>query len=249
MIAVLWQAFLARQYAVPLRPAGRLALFLTVWSIYIADRLLDVRGPAEIAESARHQFYRRHKHFAAGLLAVLLIAALTIAVLELRPIVLRNGLIPLGAVLVYLGALNVWGTGQVAKELVVAFVFTTGTFLVAWTNDPVSPATLLAPATAFFLLCLANLTAIEAWEWRELRDGAGPPHGTTQALVRYIRIWVPVFAAAALLTTGPWYRAIGLSAASMSALIYAGRRLPIELRRVLVDGVMLTPLWSLLSAR
>lgn len=243
LIAVTWQAFLAKCYAVPLRPAGRLALFLAVWAIYIADRLLDARHPATTVEAARHRFYRNHRRIATVLLAVSLAAALAIAAVWLRPAVLHNGLVPLAAVVVYLAALNLGGHRQVAKELVVAFVFTTGTFLVAWTNDPVSPLTLLAPAAAFFLLCLANLAAIEKWEWAELRLGAEPPHVTTRALVRNARVWIPLVALAALLRgSNPWYLAIGISAALTGVLLYAGERLRIEVRRVLVDAVLLTPL-------
>jgi len=243
LIAVLWQGFLAQRYAVPLRPAGRLALFLAVWAIYIADRVLDARRPAVTAEAARHRFYRRHRRFASTLLAALLVSAAAIAAVWLRPSVLRNGLVPLAAVVVYLAVLNLSGARQLAKELVVAFVFTAGTFLVAWTNDPVSPWTLLAPATAFFLLCLANLAAIEKWEWEELRRGAEPPHATTRAMVRAVRVWVPLLAVAALCRAGdPWYRAIGLSAAGIAALLYAGRRIAPETRRVLVDTALLSPL-------
>ena len=243
LIAVLWQGFLAQRFAVPLRPAGRLALFLAVWAIYIADRMLDARRPAVTAEAARHRFYRRHRRFASTLLAALLVSAAAIAAVWLRPSVLRNGLVPLAAVVVYLAVLNLSGARQLAKELVVAFVFTAGTFLVAWTNDPASPWLLLVPAAAFFLLCLANLAAIEKWEWEELRHGAEPPHATTRAMVRTARVWVPLLAVAALYRgADPWYRAIAISAAAIAVLLYAGRRIAPETRRVLVDAALLTPL-------
>ena len=243
IIAVLWQSFLAWRYSLLLRPSGRVTLFLAVWAIYIGDRLLDVRKPATTGESARHRFYRAHQKLATAVLGVVLAITAAITILDLRPAVLRNGLIPLSAVVAYLAILNFTKTRQVAKELVVAFVFTTGTFLVAWTNDPVSPLMLLAPASAFFLLCLANLTAIEAWEWTELRNGAEPPHGTTRALVRTVRIWVPAITVlTALRAADPWYLAIAFSAGAITLLLFIGRRASIELRRVLVDAAMLTPL-------
>jgi len=246
VVALVWQAFLAQRYELPLRLPGRIALFLTVWSIYIADRLLDVRRPAVGAEPARHRFYRRHRKLAMGLLAALLLADLAIAVLWLRPAVLLNGLVPLAAVLLYLIALNL-SHRQIAKELVVAFVFTTGTFLVAWTNDSASPVTLLAPAAAFLLLCLANLTGIETWEGEELRAGSAPPHVTTRALVRAARVWVPLLAAASLVKArDPWYLAITISAAAITGLLYAGRRISAEASRVLVDAAMLAPVFFLL---
>ena len=249
LIAVTWQAFVAQRYEVPLRPAGRLALFLAVWAIYIADRLLDARHPVTTAEAARHRFYRKHRQFTTVLLTVLVAASGVIAALWLRPAVWHNGLAPLAAVVVYLAALNLGGHRQIAKELVVAFVFTTGTFLVAWTNDPVSPLTLLAPAAAFFLLCLANLSAIEKWEWAELRLGGEPPHVTTRAMVRTARVWVPLLAVTALSRgRDPWYLAVGISAAFTAALLYSGGRLRIEARRALVDAVLLTPLLFLYTS-
>lgn len=45
-VALVWQDFLARTFGIPLRMPARLVLGLTVWAIYLGDRLLDVRGPA-----------------------------------------------------------------------------------------------------------------------------------------------------------------------------------------------------------
>jgi hypothetical protein len=44
LVALVWQDLLARCYGTLLLPAGRTVLGLTVWAIYIADRLMDVRG-------------------------------------------------------------------------------------------------------------------------------------------------------------------------------------------------------------
>jgi hypothetical protein len=249
LVAVTWQAFLAQRYAVPLRLTGRIELFLAVWAIYIADRLLDVRHPPTAQESVRHRFYRAHRGLAAAVLAALLAAALVIALLWLRPAVLRNGLVPLAAVVLYLAVLNIGGARRVAKELVVAFVFTSGTFLVAWTNDSDSPVTLLAPAAAFFLLSLANLAAIEKWEAAELRRDAPLPHVSTRVLARTAPVWVSLLAAVALVQAGDaWYLAIGISAAAIAALLFIDRRIRIEARRALVDAVLLTPLLFLYTS-
>jgi hypothetical protein len=245
LIAVVWQDFLSRSYAVPLRLPGRVALFLTVWAIYLGDRLLDARQPPVAAEPARHSFYRRHRAFAPALLAIVLAADALVTFGWLRPAIVVNGLIPFAAVLLYLGVLHVVGA-RIAKEPVVAFLFTAGTFLVAWTNDPASPIALLWPAAAFFALCLANLIAIESWEWRELRAEREPAHPLTRALARSIHVWAIALAVLALVFGhSPWYRAIALSAAAISGLVLVGRALPLELRRVLVDVALLTPLlWA-----
>ena len=45
LVAVLWQGFLAYRFSLPLRPAGRLVLGLTVWAIYFLDRLSTRENP------------------------------------------------------------------------------------------------------------------------------------------------------------------------------------------------------------
>jgi hypothetical protein len=58
VVALVWQDFLARCYPATLLLTGRAVLGLTVWAIYLADRLLDIRHPASAEESIRHEFYR-----------------------------------------------------------------------------------------------------------------------------------------------------------------------------------------------
>lgn len=62
LVAVLCQAALARAHKVALLPSVYGALFLTVWLIYVVDRVLDGFS-MEKAErlSPRHAFYRRHR--------------------------------------------------------------------------------------------------------------------------------------------------------------------------------------------
>ena len=252
LVAVLWQGFLAYRYALPLSLAGRLVLGLTVWVIYLLDRLLDARRPpanATSVEPARHRFYRRHKKLMASLLLGVACADAFIAALWLRPAVLRGGLIPFSGVLIYLAAFH--GTNQsfkLPKEIAAAILFTAGTFLTAWTAIPCP--SLAWPAVAFFMLCLANIIAIEAWEWRELHP---PPfdrqaiHPITRWLARTYLYWVPV-AVILCATAGrnEWYTSIAVSAAACAVLFWCGRRLSLDARRALVDGVLLSPLLFLI---
>ena len=74
LIAIVWQDFLARCFPSLLREPGRWALGLTVWAIYLADRLIDVRHPEAPVEPPRHRFYRRNRTLVPrALLAVALI--------------------------------------------------------------------------------------------------------------------------------------------------------------------------------
>src|SRR6185295_17351052 len=113
LVAVVWQDFLARVYPSVLRPAGRWALGLAVWAIYLADRLLDVRFPTSTEETSPHQFYRRNSQLARGALATTLSADLLIGFLWLRHAVFANGLVLSAGVITYLGAFPV---GQFATR-------------------------------------------------------------------------------------------------------------------------------------
>ncbi len=243
LVAVLWQGFLAYRFSIPLRPAGRLALGLTVWAIYLLDRLLDARKPSPLSEPARHRFYRRHSRFMTALLAIVIAVDAGIAIRWLRPAVLDNGLIPLAGVLAYLAIFHTSGWAiKFPKEVAAAMLFTAGTFLTAWTALP-RPA-LTWPAIAFFLLCLANIVAIEAWESRESIPAL---HPLTRWLTRTYLFWVPsAVIVCALLGREEWYASIAISGAACAMLFWFGRGLSLEARRVLVDGVLLTPLLFLM---
>jgi hypothetical protein len=243
LVAVLWQSFLAYQFSLPLHPAGRWTLGLTVWAIYLLDRLLDARKPAPVGqtpiEPARHRFYRRHRKPMMVLLMAAFIIDACVAILGLRPAILREGLIPLVGVLVYLAAFHISGKAfRIPKEIAAAILFTAGTFLIAWATLPCPE--LIWAASAFFTLCLANMIAIEAWERCELR-------GPAQWLANKYLFWVPA-AVIACVSAGRnhWYTSIAISSGACALLFWAGRRLSLDARRALVDGVLLSPLLFLL---
>lgn len=243
LVAVLWQGLLAYQFSLPLRPAWRIELGLTVWAIYILDRLLDARKPllnAATREPARHRFYRRHSQPMAVLLAVVLGADAAIAILCLRPAVLRDGLIPLAGVVVYLAIFHISAkAGKIPKEIAASILFTVGTFLTAWITLPCSE--LAWAASAFFVLCLANMIAIEAWERRDL-------HGPARWLARRYLYWVPAAVIlCAVVGHNDFYGSIAISAGACAVLFWLGRGLPLDARRALVDGVLLSPLLFLIT--
>jgi hypothetical protein len=247
LVAVLWQGFLAYRFSLPLRPAGRLVLGLTVWAIYLLDRLLDARKIPSFIEPARHRYYRRHSKLMTALLAVVISADAAIAILWLRPAVLHDGLIPLAGVLAYLAIFHIAGESvKLPKEIAAAILFTAGTFLTAWAALP-GPG-LTWPAVAFCMLCLANIVAIEAWEWRELPSAEFlAPHPCTRWLARTYLLWVPAAViVCAVLGRNEWYASIAVSAGACAVLFWFGRRLPLEARRALVDGVLLSPLLFLI---
>src|ERR1700732_3396400 len=122
LVAVVWQALIARSFGIQLRPAASVILFLTVWAIYLADRLLDTRKPPAAAESLRHQFYRRYRTPALTLLAAVLIADVILTLIWLRPAVFHNGLYAFGGVSLYFAMVH-WTGLKLPKELAVSLLF------------------------------------------------------------------------------------------------------------------------------
>lgn len=229
MVALVWQDFVARCYPSMLRPAGRWTLGLTVWAIYLADRLIDVRQPATEGESSRHRFYRRHRLLSGGLLAAAIIADVSIAIYWLRPVVLSTGLIVAASVVSYLGLFALLRIGREwSKRFCAAILFTAGVFLVAWTST--AHAILIGPAAAFCLLCLYNLVLVDDVQRRQF--------------TRYRALWIlPLIWLAAWWFGGAqWYTAVALSVTGLAVLDLTSRSLSEDARRVLADAVLLTPL-------
>lgn len=229
-MAVVWQDFLQRCFPSMLRPAGRLTLGLTVWAIYLADRLIDARHPAQPHEPSRHLFYRDHRRTAIVLLAAVTVVDALIATLWLRPAVLSTGLWVAAAVVTYLGLFALLRVGRErSKRFCAATLFTAGVFLVGWTSNPHSMSALMRPAFAFGALCLYNLILVDGWEQR---------HFTGRAAW-----WAfPLACAVFWLGDSRWYGAIALSAAGLAALDLTKGKFSADARHVLADAVLLTPL-------
>jgi hypothetical protein len=231
IVALVWQDFLMRCYPALLRAPARWVLGLTVWAIYLADRLLDAQHPAADNETARHRFYRRHMRSAMGLLILVGIADGAIAILGLRPDVLLSGLFIAACVLLYLALFALWRIGVKRwKHPSAALLFTVGVFLVEWIRTADPARTLTRPAAVFCALCFGNLILIESWE---------------QGWLAAPRVWMlmPILiAACAVLGDTRWYLAVSASAFGLAILDLSGGRMDATVRHVLADALLLTPL-------
>ncbi len=230
-MALVWQDFLARCFSVPLLPQGRLTLLLTVWAIYLGDRLLDVRTRARGIETGPHRFCRENRAAATALLIAVLFADLAVCLVwVLRP-VFWNGVAVFAGVALYFEAFPVRRWSGIGKRMAAAGLFTLGVFLIPWTRLEGAGRTLAWPAVAFGVLCLANLLLIQAWERRECQRA------------RALGVMMAVLAAACLLAQMPlWYLAAALASAGLAALAFLGNRLERDVRRVMADAVLLSPL-------
>lgn len=86
LVAVLWQWALAQAYGVKMDPITYSTLGLSVWLIYVVDRVLDTRSvDGDQVLSARHLYYRQHYRFYAWGAIPIVVAFLTYRVFTSLP--------------------------------------------------------------------------------------------------------------------------------------------------------------------
>lgn len=258
VIALLWQGFLAASMHVSLTFAGRAVLGLAVWSVYIADRLLDVRRHGNAIISARHRFHQEHPKLMAGLLAVAISGAAVITFLQARIALVRGGAVVAVCVLLYFALIHRANSfARVPKEIAVALVFACGIILAPWTRTQYKES-LLVEGAALFLACVANTVAIEVFEWRRLRQmRGGAPHPLTIMIGRHYAAFcatamagcTSVFAIQAG-EARPILLAVALSVLALLCLVRIQHRLSPDAFRVLADAALLSPIpvWLLWPA-
>jgi hypothetical protein len=238
LVAVLWQTLFLRCLGAPVRWIPAAVLFLAVWLIYVADRILDTfRGPSL---AARHLFYRRYFRPMLILWCCVLPGAAILAAGGLTGPVLVRGFGLLAAVGVYLIAVHALGSDVPRaglKETAVALLFALGTSLPAW--DFIRNWSDALTVVLFSALCWLNCVAIEQWE-----DGPG----------RWSIGRIAAFAALLGLLLLHRHRPILASAEALSlfALTLLDRyrgRLSKDALRVLADAALLTPLLFLPAFR
>lgn len=251
-IAFLWLRFFAETMHLYIEPTAGVALALTVWLIYVGDRLLDGWDiDAGEAIPARHEFYRIHRKPLAA--AVPMGLALDIWVcLRLDLATCYAGLALSLAVVAYFGAVHLLRL-RIPKQAVVALLFSTGTLLPVWigSNDSTSAMILML---LFMAVCWLNVVLIEYSEWIWFgRSRPKMPHVSTVAagphlpwLAALVGVTVGAFLfLPALRPNSPALVAIALSAVALAALGAFRRHLSGESVRVLADAALLTPLFVL----
>ncbi|MEM1060411.1 MAG: hypothetical protein AAGK14_14300 [Verrucomicrobiota bacterium] len=173
-VAVVWQGFLGAYWEVPLGWADRVVLALTVWLVYVADRLFDAgRGKAD---TLRHVFYGRHRmRFLAAMLVVAPLTAL-LALIFLSWTVLIYGTVLAGVVALYLWALQRSSVdGEELKPITVGVIFTLGCALAPLAHLPVIAPWHVMLLVFFTLAAVANCLVVAWWEEQEANPKAERP--------------------------------------------------------------------------
>ncbi len=170
LVAVAWLWLFARTFQVPFQIGNAVALFLTAWLIYLADRLADSSTlDAALPRSLRQGFCLQHREL--WIVTIALVAGFDAYVIW-RTTALQTFLI--GAVVgiiavIYLVANHPLGLiwrALPAKELAIGILFAAGTIVALLPRIPLTVHFATA-ALAFAALCSLNCVSIAGWE-REL---------------------------------------------------------------------------------
>ena len=205
-------------------------MFLAVWTLYAADRLLD-----EHALEARHHFHHHHRR---AFLTCIILSSISLAILlprlELASIHLY--LILGGLVFGYFILIHATqNSHRYPKELAVGICFAAATFIPTVARQPALRPALLAPALLFAALCGLNCLFIYAWEHAT--------HPNPLPLLA-IALTLTSTAVAILDRQAPWplSAAIALAAVLLLVLHRLSRKIPATPLRAAADLALLTPL-------
>jgi hypothetical protein len=258
LVSVLWLWLFARTFRIPLQSGDCLALFLTAWLIYLADRLADsISLKPDFPRSLRQQFCLRHRKVwvATGVLVAGFDAYVIWRTTALETFLV--GAVVGSLALIYLvinHPLGLIWRSLPAKELVIGVLFTAGT-LVALTPALHSVTkSFVAPALAFALLCALNCISIAQWE-QDLDRVQGKVSIATRhpgiARLSGAMCLCLAIASVPIATAGPrlipLIASLSLSAAFLAWLNSSHGRINRDQRTALADLVLLTPIIPLIA--
>jgi hypothetical protein len=164
-VAALWTWFIAHSCGISLPPAPIAAMFLAVWILYAADRLLDARSADTTTLEERHYFHDRHRRTFVALIAIaaVVLAALTPSLFPkaLRIYALLGALLSGWFLMIHTRLAH---ERRLPKELAVGLFFAAAIFVPTISRRPDLRLPLLAPAALFAAVCALNCMYLYAWE-------------------------------------------------------------------------------------
>ena len=278
-IATLWTALIARSAGLHLPAASLLAMFLAVWTLYAADRLLDARPLRSACRSneslmhhvdlePRHHFH--HVHRGRFLIALACVSGALGSLLPSLPVAALRLDLLLGALLIgYFVIIHATDGGRLPKEIAVGLFFAGAVFIPTISRRPELRLALAPVALLFAGVCSLNCVSIYRWEHANLtsrgeivKGTAGPdsgsrPHGVTRWAVGHLRplgrclMILAIFTAARAGPDRADCLAVALAAALLLLLDRASSQLSAVTLRALADLALATPLllWPIAHLR
>lgn len=255
-VASLWVWFIASGNHIRLPLSSIAAMFIAVWMLYAADRLLDARLLDSHAEPEQHLEARHFFHYChrTGFLAGILVAsaALTPLLLRLSADAVHLYLILGGLLFGYFILIHATRSAhRFPKEIAVGIFFAAAIFIPTVARFPELRLALLPSALLFASVCSLNCLFIYAWE----HDPEFPvyPDHPVHAITRFALAHLCLFAAIVSVTgtlfalfdcVAPWPipLAIALSASLLLVLHYGRRQFSALTLRAAADLALLAPI-------
>lgn len=251
LVAVLWQGLFAASFGVTLLWYHPIILGLSVWLVYVADRLLDAKKlDLSQLHTVRHVLHAKYYRIftIAWVLIFGTVGVLALSFLTPREILLGAGIA--AAVAAYAAGIHLKAKRPIfTKELQVGFVFGAGVTLSVWAQT--ASFQLLLTTFLFAALCSLNCLLIAVWERRVDRAQQQPSLALT---LPHLPILLPptliLFSLSTLALTPflpyPLTLSLSLAAALLWLLNAYQEAFSRESLRVLADVALLTPLVYLL---
>ncbi len=267
-VAATWTVFVAWCAGVRLSIADPIAMFLAVWILYAADRLLDARplaaGMRGLELEERHRFHHTHRRaFLPSLVAATLPLAYLLHRLAAPVLHLYTLLATLLAgwlLLVHAQPAPAAGTRRLPKELAVGLFFPAAVFIPTVARAPFLRPALLPGALLFAAVCSLNCLFLYAWE--HPRDTTRAHASTVWALRRLVPLTTALIAGSLAVGCLRWEAPIrplmhpaalpvccAVSGFLLLLLHFFRHRIPPVRLRACADLVLLTPLIVLLFHR
>ena len=243
LIALCWQSVFASFSGQALTPIMISALGSSVWLMYAADRLFDVKKrPLAQLHSIRHRFTKRNARTLWKFWFGALFVNVSIAFSGLKIHQLRNGAILLLFCLLYTTLNQKLSSRFFPKELCVALIYAGGVIVFLLPAQD-----LWLPAVFLMLLCLINCLIISNNE-RQI-DAAMKVHSIAQFLPKLpFALYLCCILMLGILEQ-QWLLPFGASLAGLMLVHACRKRLSIESFRVLADGALFAgPLLTLFFA-
>ena len=252
-VAIAWQWLFARVFHVDLPEISHLILGLSVWCVYLADRLYDAIRAKNISKGT-HRLRFTKQHLAA--LAITAAAAggtnLFLIIRHVPEDLVISGLGTAALLAIYYG-FRMFGRGRISvivpREVLCGMIFALGSVLAVdyHAGLPGPDPGFIIPVFFLGLLCAAACILISIWE----RD-ADLATSDTSFATRRTGVPAQLPAAVSLLAIvcsvmaffGSWqiYLALAFSALALRLMLHSEKQLSVTTLRVLADGVLLSPL-------
>ena len=164
-VALLWQHLMADYLSVPIEWPHRTIIALSVWLVYVGDRLFDIKKiPSHKLITQRHKLTLKLKPFLHPLFYILFSINVLLAFSTLSWTHLTLGLIILAACILYTKITARAKHTLIPKEIIVGTLFTAGTFLFLVTPNSIANPHFWSSIVITLILFNSNTLLVPYWE-------------------------------------------------------------------------------------